>query len=129
MSKMLDAREKEEKILQLNNGELDVKQNVLDHWPTKKVNRVMTDTRKGIKINLFDVSTNKITKTVMRRVADEEFHISWDFERQGHMVGDEILMRWDWNDDWLAYRVLPTSPLRTYPQIANHFSSSFRPVQ
>ena len=129
MSKMLDAREKELKILQLDDEELEVEKNLFDLWPTKKVNQVLTDTHRGVKITLYDVNTGIATQTVMKRVAGEEFHINWDFEREGYMVGDEIVMGWDSNNDWLCYKVLPISAIRTHPQIANHFSRSFHPVE
>lgn len=129
MTKMLHKKEMELQILQLDDEELEVQKNLFQFWDPKNVEKVMLDTQNGVKITLFDMKSKEAMKTTMKRVAGEEFHVQWDFTSKGYVVGDEILMRWDSKNKRLCYKVEPISALRTYPEIAEKFSSSFYPVE
>lgn len=124
MTKKLESKETNG-TLQLDDKKMNVYKNLLHFWPRSKVNHLMTNIENGVTITLFDVSRNETIKTIMKRVGFEEFHIEWDFQSKGYMVGDEIWMHWDNKKKQLCYDVLTISALRTYPQMIDNIPSSY----
>ncbi|CAK9321404.1 unnamed protein product [Citrullus colocynthis] len=129
MSKRLGSREMNG-TLRLEENELGVRMNILEHFPREEVKKVMKDAGNGIQITIFDETRNETKKTRMKRASKEEiFHIEWDIEGKGYVVGDQIAMYWDTTNKRLCYQIFPNSPLRNDPSkslATSSSSSSFR---
>lgn len=113
--------------LVLKQDEVKVKENLLNKFSRNKLRKMREDEENGVNITLFDAKRKESVETTIKKSATGDgFHIKWEIEGKGYVVGDEILMRWSRKKEQLIYMVLQIGASRIHP---HNFLAASNPSQ